>query len=315
VNRALVIALVVAAFTVAGGCGLGAGTSPGGVSLTVTRDFGARSVAPGVADVRAPGGETVMRFLQRRFHVGTRYGGRFVQSVNGIAGDSAAARPVDWFFYVNGIESSIGAADVKLHGGDRVWWDYHDWGSAMSVPAVVGSFPQPLRSGTGGKRLPVIVACADGGAPACAEVKRRLDAVGVIPAGGTVNTPSGEQSIRVLVGRWPQLRDDAVARRVERGPAVSGVYARFDAAGSRLKALAPTGATARALGAGSGLVAATRAHDEQPTWLVTGTDDAGVLAAAHSLRESDLVDHFALVLSGPGQGLPVPVISAAGGRP
>ena len=63
----------------AGGCGLGAGESEeGGASCTVTRDFGTREVGTGAADP-IPGGETVMRMLQRDFDVETRYGGGFVQ--------------------------------------------------------------------------------------------------------------------------------------------------------------------------------------------------------------------------------------------
>ena len=50
---------------VAAGCGLGAGDSQdGGATVTVTRDFGARELGTGSVDP-IPGGETVMRMLQR----------------------------------------------------------------------------------------------------------------------------------------------------------------------------------------------------------------------------------------------------------
>ena len=48
---------------------------------------------------------------------------------------------------------------TKLHAGDHVWWDRHDWSATESVPAVVGSFPEPFVDGYGGKRLPLRIEC------------------------------------------------------------------------------------------------------------------------------------------------------------
>ena len=308
--RGAVAASCVAAATVAG-CGLGAGKGADGVSVTVTRDFGARTVGTAGA-ARAPGEETVMRFLQRRFRVRTRFSGGFVQSVNGISGELRGARRTDWFFYVNGIEASQGAASTRLHPGDRVWWDHHDWGSAISIPAVVGSFPEPFRSGTGGRRLPVTTACAPGVAAACEEARGRLRRVGVPLSSGTIGAPLGDESLRLLVGTWAELRGDLVARLIDGGPGVSGVFARFDRTGRRLNALDARGRTVRTLGPGTGLVAATREHDQKPTWVVTGTDAAGVMAAARALEEGALADHFALAVAG-GAAVRLPSAPAAEG--
>src|SRR5690349_7892264 len=101
-RRAFLFLLVLAAALPAAGCGLGAGESKeGGADLLVTRDFGSRQVGTASEDP-IPGGETVMRMLQRDFDVETRYGGGFVQSINGIAGGRENGRPVDWFYFVNG---------------------------------------------------------------------------------------------------------------------------------------------------------------------------------------------------------------------
>ena len=43
-----------------------------------------------------------------------------------------------------------------------------------------------------------------------------------------------------------------------------------------------------------------------PTWLVTGTDDVGVAAAAAALTEEQLRDHFALAIEA-GRGVPLPL--------
>ena len=63
---------------------------------------------------------------------------------------------------------------------------------------------------------------------------------------------------------------------------------------------------ARTLGAGAGLIAATADQSSVPTWMITGTDPAGVLAAARALTPQTLHDHFALAVDGATQ-VPVPI--------
>jgi hypothetical protein len=277
------------------------------VDVVVTRDFGARTLGDARAD-HAPGGETVMRFLERRFHVRTRYGGGFVQAIEGVAGGREGGRPVDWFYYVNGIEAGEGAAATRLRAGDRVWWDHHDWGAAMRVPAVVGSFPEPFRSGTGGKRFPVQVVCAPGAGAACGAAKDRLTAAGVDFGSAAYGSPPGEVTLRVVVGPWRALRGDLVAGDLARGPGASGVFARPSA--GALTLLDARGRAARTLTAGAGLVAATRLRERSPTWVVTGTDAAGTLAAARALTAGTLRHRFALALD---HGRPVSLPLGAGG--
>ena len=62
---------------------------------------------------------------------------------------------------------------------------------------------------------------------------------------------------------------------------------------STIAVLDPAGGTVRTLGPGDGLIAATRLGDQQPTWAVTGVDEAGALAAAGALRPAELRDRFA----------------------
>lgn len=300
------VAALLLAATALAGCGLGAGDDqPGGATLTVTRNFGAERLGRSQQD-KLGGGETVMRQLQQRFDVQTRYGGGFVQSIEGVEGGRRSGRPVDWFYYVNGIESGAGAAARKLEPGDRVWWDHHDWGAAMSIPAVVGSFPEPFLSGVGGKRLALRIDCAPDSRRACEEVRKRLTLAGV-KGGGTavIGQQAGNGLARIIVGRWADVRRDPAAQRIERGPSVSGVYARFERDGSRLALIEPRGGVLRTLGSGSGLVAATRFGDQQATWVVTGTDEVGVAAAAAAIDEDRLRDHFALAIEN-GRGVPLP---------
>ena len=310
-RRAALLALL-ACSVVAAGCGLGAGESQeGGATLTVTRDFGSRNVGSGSANP-IPGGETVMRMLQRDFDVETRYGGGFVQQINGIAGGRKNGRPVDWFYYVNGILADDGAAAHKLSPGDQVWWDHHDWGASADVRAVVGAFPEPFLSGVGGKRLPVRLDCAEAAADACDEVSARLEDAGVKAGRSAAGGFGGVGVLRIKVGVWKDVRKDPAVRELEKGPKASGVYARPSAAGDAIALLDQEGKTARTLTAASGLVAATELGGEAPTWIVTGTDAIGLAAAAAQLDEDALKDHFAIaVASGRPVALPVLLPSEA----
>jgi hypothetical protein len=289
-------------------CGLGAGRAPSAVQLTVTRDFGARPLHTW----RAPhvrGKETVMSLLMRNAKVATRYGGGFVQSIDGLAGGSEGGEPVDWFYYVNGVEAHEGAAERNVRAGDRIWWDRHDWSQTDDVPAVVGSFPEPFLNGLEGKRLPVRVDCVNVGSTACTTVTARLRAAGVPAAIAGIGAGGGPQTLRVLVGpAAPLLAGEASARVLAGGPSASGVYARLAANGAALELLDPDGRGVRTLRAGSGLIAATRTEQAAPEWVVTGTDKAGVERAAAAFGTPALRDRFALAVARSGQPLALPQV-------
>ena len=301
------LAALLAVAAALGGCGVGAGEDPGTrASLTVTRDFGAEAVVEtAVPEIAAS--DTVMRLLQRNADVDTRFGGGFVQAVEGVAGGREDGRPVDWFYYVNGLEAAEGAAATDVRPGDRIWWDRHDWGTAARIPAVVGSFPEPFVRGTGGRRLPVRIECPEPEGPACEAVRDTLVELGVPAARAQLGTDT-KKALRVLVGSFAQLRRAEAPRRLQEGPEASGVFARFTAGGRRLVVFDPRGRPARTLGAGTGLVAATATTPETPVWLVTGTDEVGVRSAARAFTETALADRFALAVS---DDLPVPVPAEA----
>ncbi|HEU4702741.1 MAG TPA: DUF4430 domain-containing protein [Conexibacter sp.] len=278
------------------GCGLGAGEGGTEARVVVTRDFGARQLEARIAQ-DLPSSETAMRLLERSFDVKTRYGGGFVQSIEGLSGGRQDGRPVDWFFYVNGVESDVGAADVQIHDGDRIWWDRHDWGDAPHVPAVVGSFPEPFAHGADGKRYPVVLECADDVEEACRTVSQRLAAVGVVAGRQVLGTGVGERTVRVLVGRWVDLRADQALEQIDRGPTASGVFAHFIDDGQALELFDAKGDPISEIHEGAGLVAATRFEQQAPTWAITGTDDAGVMAAARALEERTLRNRFAIAIA------------------
>jgi Domain of unknown function (DUF4430) len=289
------------------GCGLGAGRAPGGVTLTVTRDFGRTSLGTWRAP-RVHGLETVMSLLMRNASVTTRYGGGFVQSIDGLSGGHQAGRTVDWFYYVNGSEAPEGAASRNVRQGDRIWWDRHDWSQTDRVPAVVGSFPEPFTSGIAGRRLPVRIECALVAGHACRAVTERLRALAVPAAVAPLAAGSGPGALRLVVAPMDALRADPAAATIRQGPSASGVYVRFLAGGHTLVVLDQDGHPARSLGAGAGLLAATATGQSAPAWFVSGTDAAGVEHAAGAFTRAVLANRFAVAVAPDGSVLGAPQV-------
>jgi hypothetical protein len=296
--RRLAAALALCA-TAAAGCGLGPGEDEGDVNLTVTRDYGSKVMLQKTDSIKQS--DTVLRVLDRNAEITTRYGGGFIQSIDGLAGSQSGGRSSDWFFYVNGIESPIGSAQYDLFGGDRIWWDYRDWTAAMRVPAVVGSWPEPFLHGFQGTRWPAAVSCRAAMA-LCQTVSQRLAAAGAREGGAASN------AIAVEVGPWAAIRHDHAAALLSQSPDRSGVFARFVGAKKPLlELLNQRGEPAGSIGKGGGLLAALRPGGGPPVWVVTGTDSKGVAAAANLIGGA-LRNRYA-VAAQPGAGaigVPVP---------
>lgn len=300
-------AVVLAALGVAllAGCGLGAGKTSGEATLTVTRNFGSTELGKVVVS-RPNSAETAMRQLERAYKVDTSYAGRFVKGIDGVKGGNTNGRPVDWFYFVNGIEAPIGAADTTIHAGDSVWWDFRDWGAATHAPAVVGAWPHPFTGSAEGKRPAVRIICAPGADAACAMVERRLADEGVPAARGMSGSAGKGSGLRVLVGLWKELRPDPAAQLLEEGPASSGVYLKPSPAGNSVALLDPTGAVVKQESGSVGFVAATLIADGLPTWIVSGTDVRALAGAAQRLTEKDLHLHYSVAWVG-GQAVPAPL--------
>jgi hypothetical protein len=308
---AILAAAVLIGTAAAGGCGIGPGEAQEGTAeLRVTREFGQEEMLDGTREDPTES-DTVIRFLDDEADIQTSYGGNFVDSIDGVAGSTVHPSDEDWFFFVNGYYSDIGAGEAHVHPGDRIWWDYRDWDEAYRVPAVVGSWPEPFLDGHDGQVLPVHLECLDA-ANACDTVAARLDEAGAEFTREDVTEPEPHpDDLRILVGDWAAVRADPAAAQIEQGSSTSGVYAEMARCGNgfRLDVQNADGSVVTGLEPG-GLVAAVRNGEDQPTWVVTGTDDDSVDAAAGLLDEDHLRDRYALAVDAQGAALPVPAPDA-----
>ena len=214
-------------------------------------------------------GSTAMRLVQKGNDVETRYGGRFVQSIDGLEGRGAGGS-VDWFFFVNGLEADVGAAEYELSPGDVVQWDHRNWRGTPEVQAIVGRLPRavPERDARASAapygwsaRMP------DG---ACDTVKRVLRDAGRARHGlhagrqrHAERDPGGGGSLGEGARPAERLKPlEGPSRR-------SGVFARFDEDG-RLELLDQRGRTCARRGTSAGLIAALVPRADELVWVVTG---------------------------------------------
>lgn len=183
---------VLAVLAVLAGCGGSAGGDEGTARLWVTRDRGAEVLV----DAEVPAGQTLMRALAAAAEVETRYGGRFLQSVNGIAGSLEEQR--DWFWFVNGYEGDRSAAAYRLRDGDVAWFDYRQWKREGEARVVVGAFPEPFVHGYAGETRLAVVRHDVGLRPRAERLAATIGADSVEPLGTPV--PEGANVLELRAG-------------------------------------------------------------------------------------------------------------------
>jgi hypothetical protein len=171
--------------------GCGSGGEEGTATLWVTRDRGHTLLL----ETNVDAGQTLMRALAAEVDLETRYGGRYVQSIDGIEGSLDAQR--DWFWFVNGYEGDRSASSYRLRDGDVAWLDYRAWEREGEARVVVGAFPEPFVHGYDGKRRPAVVRF-EGSRYRAARLARRIGAGSVEPLGTPV--PHGANVLELRDG-------------------------------------------------------------------------------------------------------------------
>ncbi|HVM68786.1 MAG TPA: DUF4430 domain-containing protein [Gaiellaceae bacterium] len=188
---------LLAAVLLLAGCGGAAGEDEGTASgdtatLWITRDRGAVLLH----EARVPAGQSLMRATAAVAELKTRYGGRFLQSLDGLAGSLDSQR--DWFWFVNGYEGDRSAAEYRLRAGDVAWWDYREWEREGEARVVVGAFPEPFLHGYAGRVRTAVVRFAPGAEERARELAERIGAESVEPVGAAV--PEGANVLEVRPG-------------------------------------------------------------------------------------------------------------------
>ena len=69
------------------------------------------------------GSGDVIMILSQHTEIETTYGGKFIDSINGLKTEPGSA----WFYYVNGKLMDRGAAAYIPKNGDIIQWDFHEY--------------------------------------------------------------------------------------------------------------------------------------------------------------------------------------------
>jgi hypothetical protein len=291
-RRALPLILLLLAAIVAGCPAPPATTNNSGgqsrVTVAVTQDFGQEIIL--AKEVEIEDGTDAMTALQSAAEVETKYGGGFVQAIEGLSSEyQDDSKKRDWLYYINGISLSLGARDYALHDGDIEHWDFRDWSYQPMVPAIIGAFPQPFLNGIKGEPKPTAMVYDAPFAEEAADLATKLEERGV--TGVTLNGAEAlsdgvkEQSNLIILGG----ADNGLILELNELHKKLGFFAYFE--GDKIVVLDSKGEPAGEYGAGWGLVQATQnpwspggvGSGESVVFIVTGADESGVKSAASLL--------------------------------
>ncbi len=261
------------------------------VTVTITRDFG-RELMLGETLAVLPD-TSAMAALMEIAEVETAYGGGFVNAINGVRSGYAGSQKTqrDWFFYINGIQSNIGALDYKLHDGDVQHWDFHSWGFRHFIPAVIDVYPSAFQHGFGGRVSPTLIVCPDYLREDVIRLEESLTQLGVNDVSiRSLDelTESGQGKANIILVSAPGNR---LISELNQNWQRLGFFAHFE--NGDLLVINNDGEVTDEYGAGTGVIQATQnpwnpkgvGACENVAWLVSGTDETGVRNALDALLD------------------------------
>ena len=278
---------------------------PASVRVIVTLDFGQELVFD--ETVRINTGATAVDALQKAARVETRYGGGFIHSINGISSEygGANSRKKDWFFYINGIASNVGARDYVLREGDVEHWDFRSWSYQQFIPAVISSYPQSFLIGFKAPVLPTVVVYGAPFQPEAERIRDNLKQVGVsqVSAVSADQLPGeSREQVNLIIIAGTQ---DKIISELNNLHKRLGFYAYIE--DGNIVVLDSGGKKSRVFNRDCGLIQATQnpwnpngiGAGESVVWMVTGTNTEGVRGAANALikNRGESGYAFAVVIS------------------
>lgn len=283
------------------------------VRVVVTGDFGKEIFVEETVVI----GEntTTLDALQQVAEVETKYGGGFVNAINGISSEYEGVNRSkrDWLFYINGMSTNIGAAQYILQDGDIEHWDFREWSFRQFVPAIIGDFPEPFLHGYRGIVYPTVITYQDGWEGEAGQIANRLSQLGVeniyTESINELSADEKESSNLILLGS----SDFQLVEELNQPWDKLGFYCHFE--NSSLKVFSSTGDLAAEYEAGVGVIQATQnpwnpkgvGGCENVVWMLSGLDETGVRAAIDVLinHYNDFKYACAVVVAG-GEVIKVP---------
>ena len=274
------------------------------VKIVVTTDFGKEVMLEQTIEIEPD--TSALEALKRVATVETKYGGNFVDAINGVSSQYMGANgsKKDWLWYVNGVSSNIGANDYVLKDNDIEHWDFRDWSYQQFIPAIIGEFPQPFLNGYHGKVKPTVIVYEEWFQDCAQLLVETLSELGVGELSAVIHNQlpkaSQEQYNLIVLGR----QDNELILELNNLHKKLGFYTYFN--GGKLVVLNTRGEVVNEYGDGSGLIQATQnpwnpkgvGAGENVVWMISGTDDEGVRKAVQALTSpsADLSHAYAAIV-------------------
>jgi len=275
------------------------------VTVVVTQDFGKEVLLEQKVEIEPD--TTAMDALQMTARVETKYGGGFVSAINGVSSEYKGANKSmkDWFFYINGIASNVGARDYVLQNGDIEHWDFRDWRYHQFIPSIIGDFPQPFLSGYRGKVKPTVIVYEQQFKEGAQSLAIWLKELGICEVSTVMydqlSEGTKEQRNLILLGK----PDTELISELNNAHNKLGFYTYFHQ--GKLAVLDAEGKVTGEYGASTGLIQATQSPwnpkgigaGENVVWMISGTDADGVQEAVGALinHYEDLRYAYAAVIN------------------
>lgn len=256
--------------------------------LMVSRDFGTESIFD--KKILFQKNDTVMDLIKRNLEVSTGYDGGFINSINGLKtyNGGISGQRMDWFYYVNGICSNLGAADYEVQAGDVVWWDYHPWSMGPANSSVIGLYPEPFQNGYRGKSGPVAIMYADKYQSSAEKLKKALTTVGSEVKVLALNEEelSDRKGPVILIAEWNSVNDIKYLAGLNKASYKNGTSVHFSEEG--IEVLDYQGKAARTEKGSIAVITSTGEGlgDPNPLWLIVGSDETSIGQALDILINS-----------------------------
>lgn len=268
-------------------------SGPSDIYLSVTTDYGNTLIFENTIPYEE--GWTVYDVMMSETTIDTDYGGSFISGINGVSSSMKGAdgRRWDWFYYVNGVCADVGPLDYEMQPGDSIWWDYHGWqGSGAANSTVTGGYQALFTLGYDGRSGQVQLIFADGYEETAAAIGEQMEAMGAdgIRLQG-LESSEGLISDRIgptlVIGDWQGLSQVAFLSDLNERYEKTGQFQYYSNSGT-LDLMSPLNETAMTLEQGSGSIFThgEGLGDENPLWILTGTDNEGVAKAAELLTKN-----------------------------
>ncbi|MCT4621784.1 MAG: DUF4430 domain-containing protein [Marinisporobacter sp.] len=270
------------------GCGEKSRVEDGKVQVIVSKGFGNEKLSEKAVDVAKD--TNVIEVMEENFNIETAYGGGFINGIDGLKSEFTGLKnkkKIDWFYYVNGILSEVGAEDYYLNPKDIVIWDYHDWDNNIYGSSIIGAYPINFINGHDGNIYKTEIVTTKSYEKQGDLLLDYLKEQGV-KAIDHVNLENGDlQNIErnsIVIGSWDDLKKKNYIKDFYENGSKCGLYFKLD---QEVEGLNNKGEALKSYKKGAVIASVVKEYGGATSmWFITGNDENCIKRAVKLLYEN-----------------------------